>query len=125
MSFQFRVPYQGSVQAQGFRPSQAPDTTRQLRQNAQVEQQNIKREYDQVQAYQEQMQAAKQQREQMESAMELAELKEFSGTIAGLVEQSATAYIENEKVIGRAQASQDGQADAASSWAVWQRVWSC
>ena len=107
MSFQFRVPYQGSVQAQGFRPTQAPDTTRQLRQNAQVEQQNIKREYDQVQAYQEQMQAAKQQREQMESAMELAELKEFSGTIAGLVEQGATAYVENEKAIGRAQASKD------------------
>ena len=43
MSFQIRVPYQGYVQAQGFRPAQAPDTTRQLRQNAQVEQQNIKR----------------------------------------------------------------------------------
>lgn len=107
MSFQIRVPYQGYVQAQGFRPAQAPDTTRQLRQNAQVEQQNIKREYDQVQAFQAQMQAAKQQREQIESAMELAELQEFSGTIAGLVQQGAQALVDNEQAIGRAQAAKN------------------
>ena len=107
MSFQIRVPYQGYVQAQGFRPAQAPDTTRQLRQNAQVEQQNIKREYDQVQAFQGQMQAAKQQREQIESAMELAELQEFSGTIAGLVQQGAQALVDNEQAIGRAQAAKN------------------
>lgn len=107
MSFQIRVPYQGYVQAQGFRPAQAPDTTRQLRQNAQVEQQNIKREYEQVQAYKGQMRAHKEQREQIEAAMELADLKEFSGTIKGLVGMGAQALVDNEKAIGRAQASKD------------------
>ena len=107
MSFQIRVPYQGYVQAQGFRPAQAPDTTRQLRQNAQVEQQNIKREYEQVQAYKGQMRAHKEQREQIEAAMELAELKEFSGTIKGLVGIGAQALVDNEKAIGRAQAAKN------------------
>ena len=108
MSFQIRVPFQGSVQAQGFAPAQAPDTTQQLRQNAQTAQQNIKREDDLASAYRGQMQAAKKQRETMEAAMQLEELQEFSGTIKNLVMASAQAYKQNKESVARVNFNKEG-----------------
>lgn len=107
MSFQIRVPYQGSVQSQGFRPFEAPDTTQQLRQNKQTEDLNIRRQGRQEAAYQQQMVKAKQHREALESARELQELQEFSGTIKELVGEGMTNWMENEKAIGRAEAAKN------------------
>ena len=114
MSFQIRVPFQGSVQAQGFAPAQAPDTTQQLRLNAQTAQQNIKREADLASAYREQMQTAKKERETMEAAMQLEGLQEFSGTIKNLVMASAKAYKENKEAVARVNFNKEGHEKVAA-----------
>lgn len=107
MSLNIRIPFKGTVQAQGFNPATVPDLTGQLERNRSVGDRNAKRAYDMAQAYSKQMQTAKSQREEIESKMQLEELGQFSKTLQGLIGDAATLYIEDQKAKARVEASKD------------------
>lgn len=83
---------------QGFRPSVVQSNAEMLRQNLDVELADMQRQNDMTNKRRQLNQETKKVREEMETAFQMKELKEFSGTLMKLVEMGAGEIVKGEKV---------------------------
>lgn len=83
---------------QGFRPSVVQSNAEMLRQNLDVELADMQRETEMTAERRRLNQQTKKVREEMETAFQMKELKEFSGTLMKLVEMAAGEIVKGEKV---------------------------